>query len=115
MNIMAEKLTNHELAAQYVSLNNSWRQYIEVWLFKDKLELEYDKKLYWIGPFRIGIPEFSKDPEGKEIVKTWQALKYVDIIDNYDLMFAINKTIYQYLKLFLTFADEHALPQYEDK
>lgn len=112
---MEKKLTNHELASQYVSLCNSWRSYIDVGLFTDKLEFTYNDKIYWIGPHRIGIPEFSKDPEGKEIVKTWQWLKYIDIIEDYDLMFLINKKIYQYLKMFINFSDEYALPHYEDQ
>lgn len=112
---MPTQLSNHVLAWNYVSLNDSWRRYIELGLFKDKIEFEYEWVKYWIWPFRIFIPEISKDPEWREQVKTWVTLKYVEIINNYDLMFTINKAIYVYLKQFIKYEEDNALPQYEDQ
>ena len=115
---MTEKLTNYELSAQYVILCNAWKGYIELGLFEEKLDLEYKDEKYRIAPNKIGIPVIEKDPEWKEIVKTWVWFKYIQLINDYDLMFLINKTIYTYIKIFVTFDNEDnediLLPQYEN-
>lgn len=110
---MAEKLTNNQIATHYIWMNDTRRKYIELWLFNDKIELLYNGITYRIWPFRLWIPDIVKDNDGNDITKSGKSLKLIDLIDNYNLLFKINQTIYWYLKQFITFDNDNALPRYE--
>jgi hypothetical protein len=59
------------------------------------------------------LVDIKEDPEGEKMMKVKGYFKLIDIIEDYDLIFLINKTMYTYLATFISFQEENELPQYE--
>jgi hypothetical protein len=108
---MAKKITNHQLANHYVNLNKTWEQYSHLWLFWTHIEIQTTKEKIWLKPHMIWNPNFLVD-WSKETLKDVVERKYIDYIDDYDTMFLINKTIYQFLSRFISF-EWNELPEYK--